>query len=147
MAAGPRGRGLSPVLVPEDKLPQFQVPEDQSVVMAMRHGRSYLMEQSGGLFLPKLLAGADERVHVSMAPLEEDVGAGLAQQDLQDLVDVLVSAQGKVARQRLLVASNAKNLKPERGRETETKRGEERQSERERERERERETDRYKYLI
>ncbi|TNN32979.1 hypothetical protein EYF80_056857 [Liparis tanakae] len=40
--------------------------------------------------------GADEGVHVAMAPLEEHVGPRLPEQDLQDLVDVLVLAQGEV---------------------------------------------------
>lgn len=109
--------GGSPVLVLEDKLSQFEVTEDQSVVVAVRHGRGYLMEQSGGLLLPQLLAGADERVHVAIAPLEEHVGSRLPEQDLQDVVDVPMRAQAKVGRQRLLVAANVKYLQPQGGRE------------------------------
>lgn len=89
----------SPVLILEDKLPQFEVTEDQSVVVAMCHGRGYLIEEPGSLVLPQLLAGADERVHVSIAPLKEHVGSSLPEQDLQDLVNVLVLAQGEVGRQ------------------------------------------------
>lgn len=57
------------------------------------------MEEPGSLVLPQLLAGADERVHVSIAPLKEHVGSSLPEQDLQDLVNVLVLAQGEVGRQ------------------------------------------------
>lgn len=100
----------SPVLILEDKLPQFEVTEDQSVVVAMCHSRGYLIEQSGSFVLPQLLAGADERVHVAIASLEEHIGSSLPEQDLQDLVNVLVLAQSKVGRQRLLVSANVKNL-------------------------------------
>jgi len=100
----------SPVLILEDKLPQFEVAEDQSVVVAMCHSRGYLIEQSGSFVLPQLLAGADERVHVAIASLEEHIGSSLPEQDLQDLVNVLVLAQSKVGRQRLLVSANVKNL-------------------------------------
>lgn len=67
--------------------------------MAMRHGRGYLIEESGSFVLPQLLAGADKRVHVSIAPLKEHICSSLPEQDLQDLVDMLVLAQGKVGRQ------------------------------------------------
>lgn len=91
--------GNLPVLILEDELPQFEVAEDQPVVMAMRDSRGYLKEEPGGLVLPQLLAGADERVHVAVAPVEEHVGPRLSEQDLQDLVDVLMLAQGEVGRQ------------------------------------------------
>ena len=51
-----------------------------------------------------------------MATPLEDVG----KQDLHDLVDVLVRAQSKVGRQRLLVAPDIKHLRGERERERET---------------------------
>lgn len=89
----------SPVLILEDKLPQFEVTEDQSVVVAMCHSRGYLIEESGCFVLPQLLAGTDKRVHVPIASLKEHIGPGLPEQDLQDLVNVLVLAQGKVGRQ------------------------------------------------
>lgn len=89
----------SPVLILEDKLPQFEVTEDQSVVVAMCHSRGYLIEESGSFVLPQLLAGADERVHVAIASLKEHIGSSLPEQDLQDLVNMLVLAQGKVGRQ------------------------------------------------
>lgn len=100
----------SPVLAPEDELPQLEVPEHQSVVVAMRHGRGYLIEESGSFVLPQLLAGADERVHVPIAPLEEHIRSSVPEQDFQDLVDVLVLAQGEVGRQGLLVAADVKHL-------------------------------------
>lgn len=78
--------------------------------MAMCHGRGYLIEEPGGLVFPQLLAGADEGVHVAVAPVEEHVGSRLAEQNLQDLVDVLMLAQGEVGRQRLLVPANVENL-------------------------------------
>lgn len=106
-------RQNSPVVILEDELPQFEVAEDQSVVVAMRHGRGYLIEESGSFVLPQLLAGADEGVHVAIAALKEHVGSGLPEQDLQDLVDVLVLAEGKVGRQRLLVSANFKDLQTE----------------------------------
>lgn len=99
-----------PVLVFEDELPQFEVAEDQSVVMAMCHGRSYLIEEPGSLVFPQLLAGANKRVHVAVAPVEEHIGPRLSEQNLQDLVDVLMLAQGEVGRQRLLVSADVKNL-------------------------------------
>lgn len=89
----------SPVLILEDKLPQFEVTEDQSVVVAMCHSRGYLIEESGSLVLPQLLAGADKRVHVSIASLKEHISSSLPEQDLQDLINMLVLAQGKVGRQ------------------------------------------------
>lgn len=89
----------SPVFVFEDKLPKFQVTEDQSVIVAMCHSRCYLIEEPGGFVLPQLLAGADKRVHVAIASLEEHVRPSLAEQNLQDLVNVLVLAQGKIGRQ------------------------------------------------
>lgn len=89
----------SPVFAPKDELPQLEVTEHQSVVVAMSHSRGYLIEESGSFVLPQLLAGADERVHVSIAPLEEHVCSSVPEQDLQDLVNVLVLAQGKVGRQ------------------------------------------------
>lgn len=89
----------SPVLILKDKLPQFEVTEDQSVVVAMRHGRGYLIEESGSFILPQLLAGADERVHVPIASLKEHICSSLTEQDFQDLVNMLVLAQGKVGRQ------------------------------------------------
>lgn len=49
-------------------------------------------------------------MHVSVAPLEEDVGPLLPQQDLHHLVDVLMSAQGEVGRQGLLVTAYLKHL-------------------------------------
>lgn len=89
----------SPVLILEDKLPQFQVAEDQSVVVAMCHSRGYLIEESGSFVLPQLLASADKRVHVAIASLEEHISSGLPEQYLQDLVNMLVLAQGKVGGQ------------------------------------------------
>lgn len=65
----------------------------------MCHSRHYLIEESGSFVLSQLLAGADKGVHVAIASLEEHVGSRLPEQDLQDLVDVLVPAQGKVGRQ------------------------------------------------
>lgn len=65
----------------------------------MRHSRGYLIEEPGSFVLSQLLAGADERVHVAIASLEEHVGPRLPEQNLQDLVNVLVLAQGKVGRQ------------------------------------------------
>lgn len=100
----------SPVLILEDKLPQFEVTEDQSVVVAMCHSWGYLIEESGSFVLPQLLAGADERVHVSIASLKEHIGSSFPKQDLQDLVNMLVLAQGKVGRQWLLVPANVKDL-------------------------------------
>lgn len=100
----------SPVLAPEDELPQLEVSEHQSVVVAMRHSRGYLIEESGSFVLPQLLAGADKRVHVPIAPLEEHVRSSVPEQDFQDLVDVLVLAQGEVGRQGLLVAADVKHL-------------------------------------
>jgi len=105
----------SPVLVLEDELPQLEVAEDQPAVVAMRHGRGDLVEEPGGFVLPQLLAGADEGVQVAVAPLEEHVGPRLPEQDLQDLVDVLVLAQGEVGRQRLLVSADVENLQPRDG--------------------------------
>lgn len=100
----------SPVLVFEDELPQFEVTEYQSVVVAMCHSRGYLIEEPGSFVLSQLLAGADKRVHVAIASLKEHVRSRLPEQDFQDLVDVLVLAQGKVGRQRLLVSADVKNL-------------------------------------
>lgn len=100
----------SPVFVLEDKLPQFQVTEDQSVVVAMCHSRGYLIEESGSFFLPQLLACADKRVHVAIASLEEHVRPGFPEQYLQDLVNMLMLAQGEVGCQGLLVSANVKNL-------------------------------------
>ncbi|KAG7258590.1 hypothetical protein CRUP_007433 [Coryphaenoides rupestris] len=53
---------------------------------------------------------AHERVHVAVAPREERVGARLAQQHLQHLVDVRVAAQREVGRQGLLVPADLKHL-------------------------------------
>lgn len=78
--------------------------------MAMRHSRGYLKEEPGSFVLSQLLAGADERVHVAVAPVEEHVGSRLSEQDLQDLVDVLMLAQGEVGRQWLLVPADVENL-------------------------------------
>lgn len=89
----------SPVLALKHKLPQLKVTEDKSIVVAVRHSRGYLIEESGSFILPQLLAGADKRVHVSIAPLEEHVCSSIPEQDFQDLVNVLVLAQGKVGRQ------------------------------------------------
>lgn len=89
----------SPVLTLKDKLPQLEVTEDKSVVVAVRHSRGYLIEESGCFVLPQLLASANKRVHVSIAPLEEHVCPSIPEQDFQDLVNVLVLAQGKVGRQ------------------------------------------------
>lgn len=76
----------------------------------MCHSRDYLIEESGSFILPQLLAGADKRVHVTIAPLKEHIGLCLPEQDLQDLVNMLVLSQGKVGRQWLLVSANVKNL-------------------------------------
>lgn len=89
----------SPVLIFEDKLLQFEVTKDQSIVMTMCHSRGYLIEESGSFVLPQLLAGADKRVHVTIASLKEHVGSCLPEQDLQDLVNMLVLPQGKIGRQ------------------------------------------------
>ena len=99
-----------PVLVLEDKLSQFEVAQDYSVVVAMCHSRGYLIEESGSLVLSQLLASADKGVHVAIAPFKEHVGSRLPEQNLHDLVDVLMLAQGEVGRQRLLVPANVKNL-------------------------------------
>lgn len=90
---------ILPVLIFEDKLPQLEVTEDQSIVVAMRHSRGYLIEKPRSFVLSQLLAGTDKRVHVPIASLEEHVGSCLPKQNLQDLVNVLVLAQGKVGRQ------------------------------------------------
>lgn len=89
----------SPVLILEDKLPQFEVTENQSVVVAMCHSRGYLIEEPGSFVLSQLLAGTDKRVHVAIASLEEHIGPRLPKQNLQDLVNVLVLAKGEVGRQ------------------------------------------------
>lgn len=85
-----------PFLILKDELPQLEVSENQAVVVAMCHGGHYLIEESGSLFLPQLLARADERVHVAMAPLEEHVRPRVPKEDLHYLVDVLMSTQDKV---------------------------------------------------
>lgn len=89
----------SPVLILEDKLPQFEVTKNQSVVVAMCHSRGYLIEEPGSFVLSQLLAGTDKRVHVAIASLEEHIGPRLPKQNLQDLVNVLVLAKGEVGRQ------------------------------------------------
>lgn len=71
----------SPVLTLKDKLPQLEVTEDKSIVVAVRHSRRYLIEESGSFVLPQLLAGADKRVHVSIAPLKEHVRSSIPEQD------------------------------------------------------------------
>lgn len=86
----------SPVVILEDKLLQFEVTKDQSIVVAMCHSRGYLIEESGSFVLPQLLAGADKRVHVTVASLKEDISLCLPEQDLQDLVNMLVLPQSKV---------------------------------------------------
>lgn len=85
-----------PFLIIKDELPQLEVSENQAVVVAVCHGGHYLIEESGSLFLPQLLASADKRVHVSMAPLEEHVSPRVSKEDLYYLVDVLMSTQYKV---------------------------------------------------
>lgn len=85
-----------PFLVLKDELPQLEVSENQAIVMAVCHGGHYLIEESGSLFLSQLLASADKRVHVSMAPLEEHVRPRVSKQNLHYLVDVLMSTQYKV---------------------------------------------------
>lgn len=89
----------SPVFILKHKLPQFEVPEDKSVVVAMRHSGGYLIEESGSFVFPQLLASADKRMHVSIASLEEHICSSLPEQNFQDLVNMLVLAQGKVGRQ------------------------------------------------
>lgn len=106
----------SPVLILEDKLPQFEVTENQSVVVAMCHSRGYLIEEPGSFVLSQLLAGTDKRVHVAIASLEEHIGPRLPKQNLQDLVNVLVLAKGEVGRQWLLVSAHIENLQSEEGR-------------------------------
>lgn len=73
------------------------------------------MEKSGSLVLAQLLAGADERVHVPMAPLEEHVRPRLAQKNLHYLVDVLMGAQHEVRGQGLLIPSDVENLQKREG--------------------------------
>lgn len=85
-----------PFLILKDKLPQLEVSENQAIIMAVCHGRHYLIEESGSLLLSQLLASADEGVHVPMAPLEEDVRPGVPQENFHYLVDVLVGTQHKV---------------------------------------------------
>lgn len=78
--------------------------------MAVGHSRGDLVEQSGCLLLPQLLARANEGVHVPIAPLEEHVRFGLPQDNLGDLVDVAVGRQAKAGGQGLLVAADIKHL-------------------------------------
>lgn len=106
---------LLPLLILKDELPQLEVSQDQAVVVALCHGRCYLPEKSGSLVLAQLLAGAYERVHVPMAPLEEHVRPRLAQKDLHYLVNVLMGAQHEVCRQGLLISTDIKNLEKQEG--------------------------------
>lgn len=99
-----------PVFILKDELPQLEVSEDQAVVVAVRHSWCYLMEKSGSLFLSQLLASANERVHVAMAPLEEHVRSRIPQKNLHYLVNVLMGAQHEVSSQGLLVSTDIKHL-------------------------------------
>lgn len=78
--------------------------------MAVSHRRGDLVEQSGCLLLPQLLAGSDKGVHVPIASLEEHVGFGLPQDDFGDLVDVAVSGQAEARGQGLLIAADVEHL-------------------------------------
>lgn len=100
----------SPLFVLEDEFPQLEVAQHQPPVMAVSHRRGDLVEQSGRLLLPQLLAGSDKGVHVPIASLEEHVGFGLPQDDFGDLVDVAVSGQAEARGQRLLIAADIEYL-------------------------------------
>lgn len=81
--------------------------------MAVGHGRGDLVEQSGCLLLPQLLAGSHKGMHVPIASFEEHIGFGLTQEDFRDLVDVAVGRQAKARGQGLLVAADLKHLEQE----------------------------------
>lgn len=100
----------SPFLVLKDELPQLEVPQHQPPVVAVGHCRGDLVEQSGCLLLPQLLAGADEGMHVPIASLKEHIGFGLPQDNFGDLVDVAVGRQAEARGQGLLVAADIKHL-------------------------------------
>lgn len=100
----------SPLFVLKDELPQLEVTQHQPPVMAVSHRRGDLVEQSGCLLLPQLLAGSDKGVHVPIASLEEHVGFGLPQDDFGDLVDVAVSGQAEARGQGLLIAADVEHL-------------------------------------
>lgn len=78
--------------------------------MAVGHRRGDLVEESGRLLLPQLLAGADKGMHVPIASLEEHIGLGLPQDNFGDLVDVAMGGQAKAWGQGLLVAADIKHL-------------------------------------
>lgn len=99
-----------PILIFEDKLPQFEVTEDHSIVVAMCHSWGYLIEEPGCFILSQLLASADKGVHVAIASFKEHVGSRLPKQNLNNLVNMVMLAQGKVGRQWVLVSANVKDL-------------------------------------
>lgn len=49
-----------PFLILKDELSQFEVSENQAIVVAVCHGTHYLIEESGSLFLTQLLTSADK---------------------------------------------------------------------------------------
>lgn len=100
----------SPFFVLKDEFPQLQIPQHQPPIVAVGHGRGDLVEQSGRLLLPQLLAGADKRMHVPIASLKEHIGFGLSQDDFGDLVDVAVGRQAKARGQGFLVAAYIEHL-------------------------------------
>lgn len=110
VAQGPEPGGDSPFFVLKDKLAQLEIAQHQPPVVAVGHRRGDLVEQSGRLLLPQLLAGAHEGMHVPIAPLKEHIGFGLPQDNFGDLVDVAVSRQAEAGGQGLLVAADVKHL-------------------------------------
>ena len=99
-----------PLNIFEDKFAQFEVPQDDAIVVTMADGRHDLTEQGPGFIFTKALLLPHIGVEITKALVEEDVGPGLSQDDLLAGGDVLMLIHLPVRRQRVPVLLQRKHL-------------------------------------
>ena len=99
-----------PLNVFEDKLAQLEVPQDDAIIMTVTDGRHNLTEEGPSFDFTEALLLPHVRVEVAVTLGEEDVGFGLAQDDLLAGGNVLVRIHLPVGRQRVPVMVQRKHL-------------------------------------
>lgn len=104
---------FSPVFVGEDEPAEFQVSQDDSMAMAVRHGIQHLSKQMPRLLLAKTLPASHIRVHVAVVTGQEDIHTVLANHHVQQAADVVMVTDPGVGSQPLLVTTQRKHLQQE----------------------------------
>ncbi|KAJ8394577.1 hypothetical protein AAFF_G00043800 [Aldrovandia affinis] len=94
----------------EDKLPEFEVSQDDAGLVAVGDGGRHLMEEAGRQLLPQFLAALHQHVHVAVVLLQEDVGLLVPQDDVFDVGDVPVCWKDTVSPDLLLVLHHVEHL-------------------------------------